>query len=228
MHGRKSEFEMKMLLKFGSYLITHLPVCSVCVRAPWPGRVRSSLLSDLGGERGMFHLHIPATLNFQQPAAPEGKELSTPIYLQSESQTWSQQWFNVRVLSAQSICSKTAALALPETSQNRLSSAVKRDSAISYHRAVSLLPAPLCRWKEALVEACISLRCRAKPLCRRAEMSQHQRGLPSSASESVPVHQRWVRNLQREPDLANALEIRSGCLHPNSGIMVFPGTKAGT
>lgn len=85
----------------------------------------------------MFHLHIPATLNFQQPAAPEGKELSTPIYLQSESQTWSQKWFNVHVLSVQSICSRTAGLALPERSQNRLRSGVKRDSAISYRGAFS-------------------------------------------------------------------------------------------
>lgn len=101
----------------------------------------------------MFHLRIPATLNFQQPAAPEGKELSTPIYLQSESQTWSQKWFNVHVLSVQSICSRTAGLALPKRSQNRLRSGVKRDSAISYRGALSLPLAPLCWWKDALMEA---------------------------------------------------------------------------
>lgn len=31
-----AEFEMKMFLKFGIYLITYLPICSVCVEAPWP------------------------------------------------------------------------------------------------------------------------------------------------------------------------------------------------
>lgn len=35
-HGRKSKFEMKMFLKFRSYLIIHLPICSVCVKTPWP------------------------------------------------------------------------------------------------------------------------------------------------------------------------------------------------
>lgn len=44
-HGRKSEFEMKMFLKFGSYLITHLPVCSVCVEAPWPEARKGKELS---------------------------------------------------------------------------------------------------------------------------------------------------------------------------------------
>lgn len=159
----------------------------------------------------MFHLHIPATLNFQQPAAPEGKELSTPIYLQSESQTWSQEWFNVHVLSVQSICSRTAGLALPKRSQNRLRSGVKRDSAISYRGALSLPLAPLCWWKDALMEARTSLRCRVKPLCRRrVEMNQRRRDLPSSTSEHDSVHQSWIRDLQKEPGLANGQEIRSG------------------
>lgn len=45
MHGRKSEFEMEMFLKFGSYLITHLPICSVCVGAPWPEAQKGKELS---------------------------------------------------------------------------------------------------------------------------------------------------------------------------------------
>lgn len=118
-HGRKSEFEMKMFLKFGSYLIADLPVCSVCVKAPWSEtrRVRSSLLSDLGGEKEPFHLHIPAILIFQQTEVPEGKELSTPIYLWSGSQTWSQRQFNVHILYIQRICRETAGLSLPGSAE---------------------------------------------------------------------------------------------------------------
>lgn len=44
-HGRKSEFEMKMFLKFGSYLIIHLPIYSVCVEAPWPETRKGKELS---------------------------------------------------------------------------------------------------------------------------------------------------------------------------------------
>lgn len=103
------------------------------LRTPWPKIQKGEDLSvsDLGGKE-IFHLHIPAALNAQEPAAPEGWELSTPIYLQSESQTWSQQWFKVPVLSVQSICNKTAALALPKRKQNRLRSGVKGNSAVSY------------------------------------------------------------------------------------------------
>lgn len=163
-HGRKSAFEMEMLLKFGSYLITYIPLCSVSVQAPWPEPRKGKELSAFTsccGERDVSSAYPSLT---QFSAAPEGLELSIPIYLQRGSQTWSQEWFNVPVLSVQSICSETAALALPSRSQNRQRSAVRRDSAVSCQGDLSLL---LCWGKDALMGTCTSLRCTAKLLCRR-------------------------------------------------------------
>lgn len=84
-HGRKSEFEMEMFLKFGSYLtkMCIFPFAR-CVSEPLGlklRRGRSSLLSYLGGEKEMFHLHIPEIHSFLQTEVPEGRELSIPIYL---------------------------------------------------------------------------------------------------------------------------------------------------
>lgn len=117
-HGRKSEFEMKMFLKFGSYLITHLPVCSVCVEAPWPeARKGKELSAFISVERKNRFICISQWFSiFSRQKFLRERSYLLPFICKSRSQTWSQRRFNVYILSIQSICSETVGLALPERS----------------------------------------------------------------------------------------------------------------
>lgn len=78
-----AESERKMFLKFGIYLINTFPF-ALCVSKPLGlklEQIRRFRLLYLGGEKKPFHLHISASLSFQQTKVPEGKELSTLICL---------------------------------------------------------------------------------------------------------------------------------------------------
>lgn len=145
---------------------------------------------------------------------------------------WSQRWFNVHLLSIQSVCSETAGLPLLKEVQNRLRSGAERASAILYQGAFSLLLFPLCWWEDALMGSCESrhftgTHCKALLQERVVEMNHcRQRGLTTSATECDSCHYSWIK---RGPSLTKRrhLEDRSGWLQPNSAIIPFPGTKAG-
>lgn len=93
------------------------------------GRARSSLLSHLAVQKGMSHLHIPATLSLQQLLRDRSYLL--PFVCRVKVKHGHRDGLMYVCFLYRASAVKPQHLPCPKESKNRLRSGVRRDSAIS-------------------------------------------------------------------------------------------------
>ena len=181
----------------------------MCVEAPWPETRKGKELSvfiSWWKERAVSSA-FPAILEFQQKEVPQGKELSSPIYVRSRSQPGHRDGLMYIHFLYRALAVKQQDSPCLKGLQNRLRSGAKRGSAVLYQGPFFLLLAPLCWWEDALIGSGESLhltemRCKALLQEQVAEMTQCWRDLTNSTAECDSCHYSSIKVPQERTRLS--------------------------